>query len=125
MGAVSDGEDWVAILDDDESLRRCLSRILLANGINVRAFSSAESYLSQVGDSMPRCMVLDIQLGGLSGFELQQRLRDEGREPPIIFITGMVDVPAEHLKARSGKGGHLRKPFDMMSFLQLVQRHVR
>lgn len=125
MSSVSGELDWVAIVDDDDSVRRSLRRVLLANGINARAFPSAESYLSQVGTSMPRCMVLDVQLGGLTGFELQERLRHEGRDPPIVFITGMVGVEAEQLVARSGAGGHLRKPFDMRRLLELVRRHVR
>jgi FixJ family two-component response regulator len=116
--------NWVAIVDDDESLRRCLSRVFAANGISARTFGSAESYLSQVGAGVPRCMVLDVHLGGINGFELQDRLRDEGRDPPIVFITGMLDV-AEHLAARSVGGSHLRKPFDMVSLLELVRRHAR
>lgn len=124
VSTVAHDVDWVGIVDDDESMRHCLGRVLSMHGINARAFRSAEDYLSRVGAGLPRCLVLDIQLGGLTGFELQDLLRSEGRDPPIIFITGMADVPTEELSARSGVGGYLRKPFDMKSLMDLVRGHV-
>jgi FixJ family two-component response regulator len=69
-------------------------------------------------------MVLDVQLTGLNGFELQERLRDEGRLPPIVFITAMADVSTEQLAARSCGFGYLRKPFDAQTLLDVVRPHV-
>lgn len=124
MASVPHEMDWVAIVDDDESIRRSLSRILLINGINVRTFTSAEDYLCRIDGDTPRCMVLDVQLGGLNGFELEDRLRSEGRAPPIIFMTARDDAPSSQLETRSGLCGCLRKPFDIKSLLDLVRPHV-
>jgi FixJ family two-component response regulator len=120
------GEDWVAIVDDDESIRRSLSRIFILDGVSVRTFSSAEDYLGRTCLGEPCCMVLDVQLGGINGFELQDRLRDEGRAPPIIFITALDAIPAAQLACRSSQGGgFLRKPFNLTSLLDLVRPHIR
>lgn len=124
LPSASQGLDWVAIVDDDESIRRSLSRIFLLNGIHVRTFESAEDYLSRTVAGKPRCMVLDVQLGGLSGFELQDRLSVEGRVPPIVFITALAQIPSDQLETRSGPCGYLRKPFDTRALLELVRPHL-
>lgn len=124
MSSLPQRLEWVAIVDDDESIRRSLSRIFLLNGIHVRTFSSAEDYLSRISTGKPCCMVLDVHLTGLTGFELQDRLRLEGRVPPIVFITALAEIPAEHLETRSGNSGFLRKPFDIQALLDLVRPHV-
>ena len=83
----STAEGWVAIVDDDESIRRSLARIFRINGISARTFASAEDFLSFCSDDEPRCLVLDVQLGGMSGFELKDRLYANGRTAPIIFLS--------------------------------------
>jgi FixJ family two-component response regulator len=120
LHSVSYETGWVAIVDDDECIRRCLRRILLINGINVRTFCSAEKYLDRVDGDMPRCIVLDVQMSGMTGFELQAELRRRGRLPPIVFITALADLSAADLAARSEGCGFLRKPFSMQSFLDHV-----
>src|SRR6187431_157724 len=78
-------EGWVAIVDDDESIRRSLARVFRINGIAARTFASAEEFLNFCCDDEPRCLVLDVQLGGMTGFELKDRLHANGRTAPIVF----------------------------------------
>jgi FixJ family two-component response regulator len=118
------GDGWIAIVDDDESIRRSLARVLLYNGITARTFGSAEEYLSHVPCEEPLCLVLDVHLGGLSGFDLQDRLEAAGRAPPIVFITAMDDIAAAQLETRAGPRGFLRKPFATRALLELVRRYV-
>ena len=113
----------MAIVDDDASLRRALARALRGSGIRVQAFGSAEEFLERRVRGVPDCIVLDIHLGGLSGFDLRDRLMAAGNAPPIIFITGHDDVFAQ--RARESACGFLRKPFDVSDLLALLEPHVR
>ena len=124
MPVVPQSQQWVAIVDDDESIRTSLSRMLRINGFQVRTFCSAEDYLSRPESDEPSCMVLDVHLGRMSGFDLQDRLCEEGRAPPTIFITALAEIPSSQLESRSGTCGYLRKPFDTGALLDLVRRHV-
>ena len=117
--------EWIAIVDDDEGIRRSLARIFLFSGFAVRTFASAESYLSEARDDMPSCLVLDVQLGGATGFELQDRLVAEGKSPPIIFITALDHVTSAELERRAGACGYLRKPFGTGELLEMVKQHLR
>jgi FixJ family two-component response regulator len=114
-------EGWVGIVDDDDSIRRSLARVFRINGITARTFASAEEFLSFCCDEdEPLCLVLDVQLGGMSGFELKDRLHANGRTAPIIFITALEEIPSAELEGRSSSHGYLRKPFDTAALLALV-----
>jgi FixJ family two-component response regulator len=84
----------VAVVDDDEGVCRSLSRLLRAGGINPMTYSSAEAFLAD--DKHPKfdCLVLDIQLGGMTGIELQRRRLTVGDKTPVIFITAHDDPEA-------------------------------
>jgi FixJ family two-component response regulator len=94
-------------------------------GIGVRAetFSSAEEYLHHSGLEDPSCIVLDVHLGGLTGFELQARLAAEGRLRPIIFITAH-EICTDDLARCPGPCRYLRKPFDSDTLMALVLPHL-
>lgn len=114
-------EGWVGIVDDDDSIRRSLARVFRINGITARTFASAEEFLSFCcDDGEPLCLVLDVQLGGMSGFELKDRLHANGRTAPIIFITALEEIPSAELEGRSSSHGYLRKPFETAALLALV-----
>lgn len=116
-------ESWVGVVDDDESIRVALARVLRGNGIQVETFGSAEEFLLRAVTGQPECIVLDVHLGEMSGFELRDRLASDGAPPPIIFITGHDDVPAA--RAKSGGGcGFLRKPFDTNDLVALLRPHL-
>ena len=114
---------WVGIVDDDDSLRVALARALRVNGIRVETFASAEEFLERDVAGEPDCIVLDIHLGGLSGFDLQDLLAARGGAPPIIFITAHDDMLAERVRA-DASFGYLRKPFETNVLIALLRQHL-
>ena len=117
---------WVAVIDDDESVRTSLSRILGCADIEASGFGSGEEFLLRADGSEPTCLVLDIHLGsGLNGFELKERLEAEGRAPPIIFMTGHADIPLPERWKPGGAVDCLRKPFATEELLSRVRCHLR
>lgn len=114
---------WVGIVDDDASLRAALARALRAHGIRVEAFASAEEFLRRDVEGEPECLILDIHLGGLSGFELQDLLTARGAAPPIVFITAHDALLAERARA-GGASGFLRKPFETAHLIALLRPHL-
>jgi FixJ family two-component response regulator len=121
---MSHQECWVGIIDDDASLRTALARALRGNGIRVETFGSAEEFLHRAIPGAPECIVLDIHLGGLSGFELQDLLASQGAPPPIIFITAHDDMLTQRARTH-GACGYLRKPFDTSALVALLRPHLR
>ena len=97
----------IGVVEDDSSFRRALRRLLSGAGFTVTTFASAEEFLASESAGTTACLVLDVHLGGMSGFELQDRLAALGNPIPTIFITAHDDPPT---RARSG-GSCLRKPF--------------
>lgn len=77
----------IAIVDDDQSHCRALARLLRAAGMDTVTFPSAEDFLASALGRTADCVVLDIQLGGMSGFDLQRRMATEGGWPPVVFLT--------------------------------------
>ena len=121
---ISQKDSWVGIVDDDASLRTALARVLRGNGIRTETFESAEEFLERVDPGEPDCIVLDIHLAGITGFELQDLLASRGAEPPVIFITGHDDELAQRGQVH-GTCGYLRKPFDTKALLALLRPHLR
>ncbi len=127
--ATAHAGEWVAVVDDDASIRGSLARVFRCHGIVVETFGSAEQYLHgavghESSDARPRCLVLDVNLGrGLSGFELHDRLVLAGIAPPVVFITGHDDVFSARRAASVGCG-FLRKPIDMDALLSHVRAHL-
>ena len=120
-----DADGWVAVIDDDASIRRSLSRLFRIHGIAARTFASAEEYLGRESCVEPRCLVVDVNLGGMSGFDLRDRLDADEKTTPIIFITAMEEVGSAQLRGRSEPHACLRKPFDTKALIELVHLHVR
>lgn len=116
---------WVGVVDDDASIRCSLARVFRGNGIRVETFGSVEEYLQRIVAGEPHCIVLDIHLGELSGFELQDRLACQGSATPIIFITAHDEIPLARLAQCAGVCGYLRKPFDTDALVALVRGYLR
>jgi FixJ family two-component response regulator len=116
------GDSWVAVVDDESSVRSALARLLCSEGIPVETFASAREFLERMADDRPRCAVLDVQLGGMTGFELQDELTSMGYDLPIIFITAHDEVSSVELARRAGSFGYLRKPFDCDALLEMLRR---
>ena len=112
----------VCVIDDDVSLLRALRRLLGAGGFQVKTFSSAEDFLECRNSRTPGCLVLDVHLGGLSGFELHERLVADGRRIPVVFITAHDDSATRERARRAGAVDYLRKPFDDESLIAGINR---
>jgi FixJ family two-component response regulator len=111
----------VAVVEDDAMLRRGLQRLLQATGISVATFGSAEDFLALDETPAYRCLVLDIRLPALSGFELYDRLRASGISIPTIFITGHDDASTRERARTAGAAGYIPKPFDAQSLLAMIE----
>jgi FixJ family two-component response regulator len=112
----------VCIIDDDESVRRALRRLIRSVGLDVETFATAEEFLQSPAVPAPRCLVLDVHLPGMSGLELQERLKAEGRDIPIIFITAYAEDRVRELAMRAGAIAFLRKPFNEHLLLDALEQ---
>ena len=114
----------IAIVDDDPSVREGLSSLIRSAGLQVETFESAQEFLARPGAEAPSCLVLDLQLPGLSGLELQKRMAEVGLEIPIVFLTGHGNIPASVQAMKAGAVEFLTKPFDEQDLLQAIQEAV-
>jgi two-component system response regulator FixJ len=110
----------VFVVDDDDSVRRALRRLLSAVGYEVQTFASAMEFLGAAPSKLAGCLILDLHMPGMDGFRLQQELASLGSELPVILITADKDSGLGDRAARTGAVGFLRKPFDDVSLLSLV-----
>lgn len=106
------GNHVIALVENDLPLSRALERLLRAHGFEVRSYPSAELFAARGTAETFDCLLLDIDLDGMSGLDLQQQLRKQGGGPPIIFITGRDDPQAKARAFEAGCDGYLCKPFE-------------
>lgn len=111
----------VFVVDDDDSLRRGLERLLRAEGYTVEAFESAQAYLQRPPHEGPGCLVLDLAMPGVDGLELQARLAREAQALPVVFLSGHADVPASVRAMKTGAVDFLTKPADADALLAAVR----
>jgi FixJ family two-component response regulator len=109
----------IAIVDDDASVRRALQRLVASAGYTVQTFASAREFLDWLPQGQAACLVLDVHMDGMSGFDLQQRLA-----VPVIFITAHDDALTLARIKRARAAGHLRKPIDEQAVLNAIRRAV-
>ncbi len=114
----------IAVVDDDPSVRRALHRLVQAGGYTVQTFPSAVAFLDSLGRGRPACLVLDIHLDGMSGFDLHERLAADGVGIPVVFITAHDDAPTRERIENSGAAGHLWKPVDEQALLGAICRAI-
>lgn len=107
----------VFLVDDDDSVRKALNRLLRANGYKVMTFESAEDFLGSGSAGMQGCIVLDIRLPGMSGLDLYERLASSGSKHPIIFITAQDNPEWQRKAVKTDAIAYLRKPFDQQTLL--------
>ena len=116
------GKSIVFVVDDDSLVRESLEKLIQMAGLDVRAFASAEDFLSQSCPDRPSCLILDARLPGMSGLELQSRLSE--LPIPIIFISGYANVPMSVHALKAGAIDFLEKPFHNQSLLDSVWRAI-
>jgi DNA-binding NtrC family response regulator len=114
----------VYVVDDDISVREALSSLIRSAGLTVRTFASASESLGGLTKERPGCLVLDIQLPDINGFELQQRLATDDIQIPIIFLTGHGDIPMSVRAIKAGAVEFLTKPFDDEYLLETIRTAI-
>jgi FixJ family two-component response regulator len=118
---VSSAAPTVIVVDDDASVRRSLARLLKAFGFRTETFGSAREFLARDPIIGPACLLLDVRMPELSGFDLFERLRESGRSVPVIFITGHGDIPMAVRAIKAGAADFLAKPFDERTLVNAVE----
>jgi FixJ family two-component response regulator len=112
----------IAIVDDDPAMQAAISDLLNAHGFRTRLFSSAEEWLGCGAAMHTDCMILDVHLGGISGLELQARLRAAGSALPLIFITARDDETTRAQVLAAGGIVCLSKPFPATQLMAAIDR---
>jgi FixJ family two-component response regulator len=109
-------------VDDDAELRRSLELLLRSAGLDVTAFRSAQEYLDQPTPRPVDCVLLDLELPGPSGLDLQRRLAEAEDAPPVVFLSGTADVAQSVRAMRGGAVDFLTKPFEPAELLEALGR---
>ena len=118
------GAPTVFIVDDDPSVRRSLARLLTTFGFATETFGSAREFLGREPLDAPSCLLLDVRMPELSGFDLFERLKAAGRDLPVIFITGHGDIPMAVRAIKAGAVDFLVKPFDEEALMNAVEQAI-
>jgi RNA polymerase sigma factor (sigma-70 family) len=119
-GEAAAGESIVFVIDDDDSMRRALERLLRSDGLQVETFGAAGEFIGRPLPDRPACVILDLRMPGLSGLEVQDSLARAGREIPIIFISGYADVTSSVRALKAGAFDFLQKPFSDQQLLDVI-----
>ena len=115
----------IYVVDDDPSFRAAISRLLQRVGYEVTAYDSAQQMLERLPDeSKPGCILLDVQIPGLSGLEMQDRLAERGSTLPIIFLSGHGDIPTTVQTIKAGAEDFLTKPVAKEKLLGAIERAI-
>lgn len=112
----------ITIVDDDPSVARALRRLIGSAGYIVETFASAQEFLGSMPSTRTACLVLDIYLDGMNGFELQEQMKANQLAIPIIFMTAHDDATTRERIRQSGPVGYLVKPFDGQALLDAIRR---
>jgi FixJ family two-component response regulator len=110
------------VVDDDESIRALWRWLMESNGIAVRTYASASEFIGAYRRGDPGCLVLDVRMPGMSGLELQEYLKREAIEIPIVFVSGHGDVPTAVSAIKGGAVDFIQKPFGYREVLCIIQR---
>lgn len=110
----------VYLIDDDESVRRALQRLLRSAGLDVMAFASAEEFLESGNLSQKACIVLDIQMRGLTGFDLQEKLASKKIRIPTIAVSALDDAETREHARKLGAAAFFRKPVDGQALIDAI-----
>jgi two-component system response regulator FixJ len=112
----------VYIVDDDPAIRDALGKMLSDAGLRVQSYADGDAFLATSLQRRPACVVLDVALPGMSGYEVQETLNQRGLQIPIIFLTGHGDVPMAVKAIQAGAVDFLEKPVRRAELLRRVQR---
>jgi FixJ family two-component response regulator len=121
---VSTHRGTIFVVDDDPSVRRGLARLLRAAGYDVATAASAREFLERRGFESAACVVLDVRMPGLSGFDLHDVIMEAGHYIPVVFITGHGDTTLADRAMKAGALDFLAKPVDDQALLDAVDRAI-
>jgi len=119
---MAENDVTLSVVDDDDSVRTALKRLLKAWGFNVKTFKSAEDFLDSGLAEYPGLLILDVRMTGMSGLELQRRLIDKGYDMPVIFMTAHDDIGAQTIAMEAGAVAFLQKPFGERILIDAIHR---
>ena len=119
---MKDADAVVFVVDDDSSIREAIKSLIRLVGLRVETFGTAQEFLQSKRPDLPGCVVLDVELPGLSGLDLQRELTAHGIKLPIIFITGYGDIPMSVRAMKAGALEFLTKPFRDQDLLDAIQQ---
>ena len=122
---MGEGRPRIAIVDDEEPVRRALRRLFLAEGMEVDTFASGSDFLDSLASRKPDCLILDLHLPGLDGFALQKQLAESGSQVPIIVITGHDRAGTAERVMAAGASAYLPKPLEAQTLLAAVTSAIR
>ena len=111
----------VFVVDDDSSTRELLSWLMQRHGLKAQVFPDARSFLKGYAPGVPGCLVVDLDMPGMSGLDLQQTLKANGVQLPVIFLSGRADVPQAVRAVKEGAVDFIEKPFDYKRVVALVE----
>jgi len=114
----------IYVVDDDIAVRESVGRLIRSAGMNVKTFATVSEVLANLGKEVPSCLVLDIQLPEIDGFELQEQFARKDLQIPIIFLTGHGDIPMSVRAMKAGAVDFLTKPFDDEYLLEAIRDAV-
>ena len=114
----------IRVVDDDRAVSKAIQFLLGNEDWTVQVFSSGEEFLVNEAPSVPGCIILDVQMGGISGIEVHKELIARESKVPIIFLTAHGDIPMAVEAMKEGAAEFLVKPLDPEKLLQLVEKHV-
>ncbi len=120
MQKAPDSKPVIAIVDDDASVREGLHSLIRSAGWRAQVFASAQEFLDRRGPYAPSCVVLDLEMPGPSGLELQKRMAEAELEIPIVFLTGHGNIPASVQAMKAGAIEFLTKPVDEEELLRAI-----
>ena len=123
MAQQGQGNVYVGVVDDDENVCRSFARLLRAAGMQAITYASAETFLADLKHPQFDCLVLDVQLTGMSGLELQRQLNGRARAAPVVFITAHDDPRAREQAVAQGCAGYFRKTAAGADVLEAI-RHA-
>lgn len=110
----------IYLIEDDESVRRAVQRLLRSAGLDVKGFSSAEEFLENQNPTEGSCIVLDIQMRGLTGFDLQEKLASQGIRIPVIAVSAFDDAETRERARKLGAVAFFRKPVDGQALIDAI-----
>lgn len=110
------------VVDDDEAIRTLWRWLMESNAIPVRTYATAAEFIAAYRRDAPGCLVLDLNLPGMSGLQLQDYLRREGIEIPIVFVTGHADVPTAVNALKGGAVDFIEKPFGYREVVAVIRK---